>query len=110
MNLQPSYFITREWQLALRYQLAASNESDGLNAQRSYERAAGLGRGDLYQAGYFGMNYYIAKHRLKLMTGIEYANISGEHAWTASTMPRFYFGPHSGGAFPMNQILPLECD
>ena len=110
MNLQPSYFINHDWQIALRYQLAASNESDGLNAQRRYERAAGLGRGDLYQAGYFGVNYYIAKHRLKLMNGIEYANMSGEHAWTASTMLRFYFGPHSGGAFPMNQILPLDYD
>jgi hypothetical protein len=110
MNLQPSYFITRERQLALRYQLAASNESDGLNAQRRYESPAGLVRGDLYQAGYFGVNYHIARHRLKLMTGIEYANMSGEHAWTASTMLRFYFGPHSGRAFPMNQILPLDYD
>ncbi|MFN4896400.1 MAG: porin [Pseudomonadota bacterium] len=110
LNLQPSYFITREWQLATRYQLARSNDAQGLNAQRRYERAAGLGRGDLYQAGYLGVNYYIAKHRLKLMTGIEYANMSGEHAWTASTMVRFYFGPHSGGAFPMNQILPLDYD
>jgi phosphate-selective porin OprO/OprP len=110
MNLQPSYFINHNWQLALRYQLAGSNKSDGLNAQRRYERPAGLGRGDLYQAGYFGINYYIAKHRLKLMTGLEYANMSGEHAWTASTMLRFYFGPHSGGAFPMNQILPLDYD
>ena len=110
MNLQPNYFITREWQLALRYQIAASNESDGLNAQRRYESPAGLVRGDLYQAGYFGVNYHIARHRLKLMTGIEYANMSGEHAWTASTMLRFYFGPHSGRAFPMNQILPLDYD
>ena len=80
------------------------------SSNRRYERAAGLGRGDLYQAGYFGVNYYIAKHRLKLMNGIEYANMSGKHAWTASTMLRFYFGPHSGGAFPMNQILPLDYD
>jgi phosphate-selective porin OprO/OprP len=110
LNLQPSYFITHEWQITTRYQLAASNNDEGLNAQTRYERPAGLGRGDLYQAGYFGVNYYIAKHRLKLMTGIEYAAMSGEHAWTASTMLRFYFGPHSGGAFPMNQILPLDYD
>jgi hypothetical protein len=56
------------------------------------------------------LNYHIAKHRLKLMTGIEYANMSGQEAWTASTMVRFYFGPHSGGAFPMNDILPHEPD
>jgi hypothetical protein len=66
--------------------------------------------GQLYQAAYVGLNYYIAKHRLKLMTGLEYSNMSGETAWTASTMVRFYFGPHSGGAFPMNQMLPLDYD
>jgi hypothetical protein len=66
--------------------------------------------GELYQAAYVGLNYYIAKHRLKLMTGLEYSNMSGDTAWTASTMVRFYFGPHSGGAFPMNQILPLDYD
>jgi phosphate-selective porin OprO/OprP len=110
LNLQPSYFITHEWQIATRYQLAGSNNDEGLNAQRRYERAAGLGRGDRYQAGYLGVNYYIANHRLKLMTGIEYANMNGEYSWTTSTMLRFYFGPHSGGAFPMNQILPLDYD
>lgn len=110
LNLQPSYFINQQWQVTTRYQLAGSNDAEGLSAQRRYERPAGLQRGDLYQAGYLGINYYIAKHRLKLMTGIEYANMSGDYAWTASTMLRLFFGPHSGGAFPMNQILPLDYD
>lgn len=110
LNLQPSYFFTRTLQLATRYQVAWSNNQKGLQAQRRYEREAGVGAGDLYQAGYVGLNYYIAKHRLKLMTGLEYANMSGQEAWTASTMVRFYFGPHSGGAFPMNDILPHESD
>ncbi len=110
LNLQPTYFLNHYLQLATRYQLAASNSDDGLQAQRRYERKAGFAAGDLYQAGYLGLNYYIAKHRLKLMTGIEYANMSGQEAWTASTMVRFYFGPHSGGAFPMNDILPHEPD
>lgn len=110
INIQPSYFIDRHWQVVTRYQLAGSNNDTGLNPQRRYERPAGLGRGDLYQAGYLGVNHYILKHRLKLMTGIEYSTINGAHAWTASTMVRLFFGPHSGGAFPMNQILPLEYD
>jgi hypothetical protein len=38
------------------------------------------------------------------MTGLEYATMGGEEVWTASTMIRFFFGPHSGGPFPMNQM------
>jgi len=110
LNLQPTYFINHTWQVATRYQIAHATGSEGLNAQRRYEREAGFSKGDLYQAGYVGLNYYIAKHRLKLMTGLEYSAMNGDAAWTASTMARFYFGPHSGGAFPMNQILPLDYD
>jgi len=110
INLQPSYFFNRSWQLVGRYQVAGSNGDEGLKPQRRYESKAGFEKGDLYQAGYAGINYYIAKHRLKLMQGVEYANMSGQEAWTASFMVRFYFGPHSGGAFPMNKILPLDYD
>jgi hypothetical protein len=106
INIQPTYFLTNKLQLATRYQLAGSNNEGGLPGQRRYEREAGLPRGDLYQAGYAGLDYYIAKHRLKLMSGIEYAAMSGEDVWTTSLMFRFYFGPHSGGPFPMNQMLP----
>jgi phosphate-selective porin OprO/OprP len=104
LNFQPSYFITDNLQIAGRYQLASSNNPEGLKSQRRYERPAGLPAGDLYQAAYIGLNYHIAKHRLKLMTGLEYATLGGEEVWTASTMVRFFFGPHSGGPFPMNQM------
>jgi phosphate-selective porin OprO/OprP len=106
LNLQPGYFLTDNVQVVGRYQLARSNLEQGLKPQRRYEREAGLTAGDLYHAGYLGVDYYIAKHRLKFMNGIEYATINGEDVWTASSMIRFYFGPHSGGAFPMNQMLP----
>lgn len=110
LNVQPTYFINHYWQVASRYQLALSDNAEGLRPQRRYEREVDMPDGDLYQAVYLGLDHYIAKHRLKLMTGLEYATMNGEHAWTASTMFRFYFGPHSGGAFPMNQILPLDYD
>jgi len=104
LNFQPSYFITDNFQIAGRYQLASSNNPEGLKAQRRYELPAGLPSGDLYQAAYVGLTCHIAKHRLKLMTGLEYATMGGEDVWTASTMVRFFFGPHSGGPFPMNQM------
>lgn len=110
LNLQPTYFLNQYLQISTRYQLAHSTDTAGLQPQRRYERSVNIKPGDLYQAGYFGLNYYIAKHRLKLMSGIEYAHISGQGVWTASSMVRFYFGPHSGGAFPMNDILPHEPD
>ncbi len=110
LNLQPTYFLNKQWQLVSRYQLAGSNGGQGLKPQKRYEAASGFGPGDHYQAGYLGVNYYIAKHRLKLMQGMEYSNMSGQEAWTTSLMVRFYFGPHSGGAFPMNKILPLDYD
>ncbi len=106
INFQPSYFLTDTLQLATRYQFAISSDEKGLSAQQRYEEGAGLSKGDMYNAAYLGLNYYIAKHRLKLMGGVEYSTIGGEEVWTTSAMIRFYFGPHSGGSFPMNQMLP----
>lgn len=105
LNLQPGWYLTDNLQVVLRYQVAASNRAQGLTPQGRYEQPAGLQNGRVYQAGYLGFNYYVAKHRLKLMTGIEYANLGGKDVWTASTALRFFFGPHSGGPFPMNQSL-----
>lgn len=106
LNFQPTYFLTNKTQLALRYQIAGSNDEEGISAQKRYERDSGLSKGNLYNAAYIGLNYYVAKHRIKLMTGLEYSTLGGEEVITASTMFRFFFGPHSGGAFPMNQMLP----
>jgi hypothetical protein len=108
INIQPGLFISDKVQLVGRYQLANSNNDVGLQPQRRYEKPAGLPTGDLYQATYFGVNYYIAKHRLKFMNGLEYSSLGGQDVWTASTMIRMYFGPHSGGAFPMDQMLSGE--
>jgi len=114
LNLQPGWFISKRLQLVARYQLAGSNDDDGLRAQRRYEREAGLGTGDLYQAGYAGVNVYLAEHRAKVMTGIEYATLGGEHTWTASVALRLFWGPHSRGPFPMAQVLapdtPIDWD
>ncbi len=110
LNLQPGVFITRRVQAVGRYQLAGSNEDSGLHAQRRYERLAGLDRGDLYQAGYVGLNFHLAQHRVKLMTGIEYATLGDEDCWTGSLAVRFFWGPHSGGPFPMAQVLDPVFD
>lgn len=105
INIQPGYFLTEKLQLATRYQLAAADEDDGLLAQRRYEQTVGLERGDLYQSGYAGLNYYLAGHRIKFMNGIECASMNGREVWTASIAFRVFWGPNSNGPFPMAKML-----
>jgi predicted porin len=92
-------------QLVGRYQIAASREDRGLRAQRRYERPAGLDRGELYQAGYVGADYYLSAHRLKLMVGLEYAWLDDGDVWTTSVAIRTFFGPHSRAPFPAGSLL-----
>jgi phosphate-selective porin OprO/OprP len=105
LNVQPTWFVTRKVQLVGRYQIAVSDSPNGLSSQRRYERPAGLGSGDFYQAGYAGMDYYLAAHRVKLMAGVEYARMDGRHVWTTSLAFRTFFGPHSRGPFPAGSLL-----
>jgi Phosphate-selective porin O and P len=104
-SLQPGCFLTERFQLNARYQLAGSDDERGLVAQRRYERPAGLTTGDLYQAIYLGSSYYIAGHRAKLMQGIEYADLSGQHLWTATVAFRVFWGPDASGPFPIAKML-----
>lgn len=105
INFQPGYFFTEKLQIATRYQLVYADESNGLLAQRRYERNVGLNTGDRYQAGYVGLNYYVAKHRIKWMSGVEYSDLSGQDALTLSFAFRTFWGPHSNGPFPMAKTL-----
>ncbi|MBT7982723.1 MAG: hypothetical protein HN584_09155, partial [Akkermansiaceae bacterium] len=53
--------------------------------------------GEDYQSYYLGLNYYINDHKLKLMTGIEYADLDGGNdggeysGWTLFSGLRLYF-------------------
>jgi phosphate-selective porin OprO/OprP len=73
----PSYDITKKLQAVIRYQHAGSDDPDGITALKRYERAAGGGTGDNYNAGYGGLNYYFYGHKFKLMTGVEYSKLKG---------------------------------
>ncbi|MBP7950251.1 MAG: hypothetical protein KA004_11390 [Verrucomicrobiales bacterium] len=81
--LTPTYDFTKKLQAVVRYQLGLS-DGDAFPTQRRYEREAGLGNGDVYNAIYAGLNYYIYGHKLKLMTGVEWSNLSGGggDSWT----------------------------
>ncbi len=105
LHIEPGYYLTDKLQIVGRYQLATASEENGLSAQRRYERPAGLPAGDLYQAGYLGLNYYVAAHRIKLMAGIEYAQMNSENTFTMFTGFRMFFGPQSNAPFPGNKML-----
>lgn len=101
LNLMPGWFVTEKLELVARYQIASSNSDTGLTAQRRYERTVGLPPGDLYQAAYAGFNYFLYGPRFRVMGGVEYADMNGRDAWTATVGVRLYWGPDSRSAFPV---------
>lgn len=105
LNLQPGVYLTDNLQLVGRYQIAMSNDDAGLVSQRRYERPAGLPADDFYQAVYVGLNYYLAGHRAKIMTGVELSDMGGEQTFTAWVGFRMFFGPDSNAPFPANAML-----
>jgi len=105
LNVQPSYFLTDTLEVVGRYQLATASQANGLRAQRRYESPAGMPDGDSYQAVTLGLNRYVAGHRLKLMTSVEYAKMDDRDVFTFFAGFRMFFGPHSNAPFPGNKML-----
>ena len=92
--LMPTYDLTKKLQIVGRYQFATSPDENGLVGQRRYENESGGGPGDRYNAAYLGFNYRIYGDKLKLMGGVEYANMQGAkgfEGWTALTGIRIYW-------------------
>lgn len=80
--IQPTYdLVPKRLQLVGRYSFATGDGPDAVIAQSRYERAApdltGGGRGETYNAGYLGLQYFIQGDKLKLMAGAEYASLDG---------------------------------
>ena len=80
--IQPAWdLVPEKLQLVGRYSFATGDGPDSVMAQSRYEREApqltGGGRGERYQAGYLGLQYFIHGDRLKLMAGAEYARLDG---------------------------------
>ncbi|MEM7143667.1 MAG: porin [Verrucomicrobiota bacterium] len=95
--LMPWVNLTDKIQAVFRYQFAASGNDTGIRSRALYERLTiddgGSDRGDRYNAFYAGLTYYVGggiwegknKHRLKIMNGIEYADLNGpgsQSTWT----------------------------
>ena len=71
----PFYNITSEFQVIGRYTFL---DSDGPNGIRlaTYENQVVAGRGDRYNELYLGANYYFYGHRLKLQSGLQFADMN----------------------------------
>lgn len=70
----PWFKITDRLQLAGRYTFVKSDAPNGLKPAR-YENVVTRGRGDLYSELYAGLNYLIHGHKLKLQTGLTFADM-----------------------------------
>ena len=72
--LMPYFNATDKLQLVTRYTLV---DSDGLNgiSLNTYENRVVNRAGDRYNEGYAGVNYFFYGHRLKVQTGMQYADM-----------------------------------
>jgi phosphate-selective porin OprO/OprP len=77
--LMPTYSITPKLELVARYTFLDGEGAGAIKPQRRYENEVpGITgtKGDGYQAGYLGLNYYVYGHKLKFQSGIEYSRMS----------------------------------
>ena len=86
----PFVNVTDKFQVVGRYTLVESDSPNGIRLA-TYESRIVAGRGDEYNELYLGANYYFYGHRLKLQSGVQFADMNdrandgGEYsgvAWT----------------------------
>ena len=70
----PFYDFGDGFQLVGRYTFVQSDELNGVRLP-AYENQVVSGRGDEYNELYLGLNYYFYRHRLKLQTGVQFADM-----------------------------------
>ena len=72
--IMPFANVTSKLQLVTRYTFLDSAQPNGLQLA-TYENRVVRGRGDHYTEGYVGANYYFYGHKLKLQSGVQYADM-----------------------------------
>ena len=70
----PIFNATDKLQFVARYTFLDSDGINGLSLA-TYENKVVTGRGDRYTEGYLGVNYYFYGHRLKLQSGVQFADM-----------------------------------
>ena len=75
----PFVNVTPRFQIVGRYVVVKSDEVNGVRLA-TYENEVVPGRGDRYEDFYAGANYYFYAHRLKLQTGVQWADMEDRAA------------------------------
>ncbi len=70
----PFFNVTSKFQLVGRYTVVKSDDDNGVRLA-TYESRVVSGPGDRYEEFYAGANYYFYAHRLKLQTGVQWAEM-----------------------------------
>ncbi len=71
----PFVNVTSKLQLVGRYTFLRSDGNNGLSLATYENRVVTRGNGDRYSEGYAGANYLLYGHRLKLQTGVQFADM-----------------------------------
>lgn len=74
LQLMPFVNVTPKFQIVGRYTFIESDDPRGVRLA-TYESRVVSGRGDEYTELYIGANYYIYGHRLKLQSGVQWADM-----------------------------------
>ena len=104
--LMPMYWLKKDkFKLIGRYQYQKSSQAEGIKLNSRYIPLADTrnssidlnsGRGDKHQAIYLGLNYYACGENLKLISGIQYDDLSSSgtdqfNGWTIGSSFRIWF-------------------
>jgi len=73
----PFVNITPKFQVVGRHTYLKSENSNGV-LLATYENRVVAGRGDRYNEGYVGANYYFYGHKLKLQTGLQFGDMNDQ--------------------------------
>jgi phosphate-selective porin OprO and OprP len=71
----PYFNVTDKLQLVGRYTFLESDDPNGVRLG-TYESRLVSGRGDEYQEGYIGANYFLYGHKLKIQSGVQIADMN----------------------------------
>jgi len=71
----PFVNVTRKFQTVGRYTYLASGDPNGVQLA-TYENRVVRGRGDRYNEMYLGANYFFYGHKLKLQSGLQFADMN----------------------------------
>jgi phosphate-selective porin OprO/OprP len=74
LTAMPFVNATRHLQFVVRYTILESSDPSGLRLA-TYENSVVAGRGDEYNEWYLGANYYVYGHRLKIQSGVQFADM-----------------------------------